>query len=163
MGRGVLRLVAFGAYFLLHSASFRPKIRRMEAAMHLCGPISKNLLLLTAFALLVPGAFAQAQASYDAATEAKVKGIVEQLKLDPPTGGKAVAYLVIKNGEDKVQIFLCPKTFLDEMGATFAPGDSVQVTGSKVKQGGADVILAREITKSGDTVTLRFTDGKPAW
>ena len=131
--------------------------------MHLCGPISKNLLLLTAFALLAAGAFAQAPASYDAATEAKVKGIVEELKLDPPTGGKPVAYLVIKNGEDKVRIFLCPKTFLDEMGVSFVTGDSVQVTGSKVKQGGADVILAREVTKSGDTVTLRFTDGKPAW
>ena len=33
------------------------------------------------------------------------------------------------------------------MGASFKAGDEVEVTGSKVKQGGTDLILAREVTK----------------
>lgn len=131
--------------------------------MTLCGPMRKHLLVLAAIALVAPSAFAQSQPQYDSATEAKLKGTVEELRLDPPSGGKPVAYLVIKNGEEKTQVFLCPKSFLDEMGVTFVTGDSVEITGSKIKQNGADVILAREVTKSGDTVTLRFSDGKPAW
>lgn len=131
--------------------------------MTLRGPIRKNLLTFAAFALVVPCALSQAALNYDAATETKLKGTVEELKLEPPTGGKPVAYLVIKSGEDKVKVFLGPKSFLDEMSITFVGGEDVQVTGCKVKQDGTDVILAREVVKSGDTVTLRFSDGKPAW
>lgn len=131
--------------------------------MSLCGLMPKHLLAIAAIVLIAPSLFAQSQPKYDPATEAKLKGIVEELKLDPPTGGKPVAYLVLKNGENKTQIFLCPKSFLDEMGISFSPGDDVQVTGSKIKQDGADMMLAREVEKSGDTLTLRFKDGKPAW
>lgn len=131
--------------------------------MSVSGPMRRHLLVLAAIAVVTPSVLAQSQPKYDPATEAEFKGTVEELKLDPPTGGKPVAYLVIKKGEEKTQVFLCPKSFLDEMGVTFATGDAVQITGSKIKQNGADVILAREVTKSGDTVTLRFKDGKPAW
>ncbi len=41
--------------------------------------------------------------------------------------------------------------------------DEIEVTGSKIKQDGADLTLAREVVKGGDTLTLRFKDGKPAW
>jgi hypothetical protein len=123
----------------------------------------KHLLILAAIALVASTILAESLPQYDSSTETNVKGTVEELKLDPPSGGKPVAYLVIKNGDQKTQVYLCPKKFLDEMGVTFAAGDSVEVAGSKVKQDGADLILAREVTKSGDTLTLRFKDGKPAW
>ena len=108
-------------------------------------------------------AFAQSSPKYDPATETKLKGTVEELKFVPPTGAKTVAYLVIKSGTDTLQVFLCPKTFLDQMGATFKPQDKVEVTGSKVTQDGAELFLAREVDKGDDMLTLRFKDGKPAW
>jgi hypothetical protein len=126
------------------------------------GPVSKTLLAL-AVVLVAISAFAQAPPKYDPATETKLKGTVEELKFVPPSGGKPVAYLVIKSGADTVQVFLCPKTFLDQMGATFKPQDKVEVTGSKVKQDGEDLILAREVDRGDDMLTLRFKDGKPAW
>ena len=126
------------------------------------GPIHKHLLKLAVVSLAV-SAFAQAPPKYDPATETKLKGIVAELKFLPPTGGKPAAYLVIKSGEDTVQVFLCPKSFLDDMGASFKANDKIEVTGSKVKQDGADLILAREVVKGDDTLTLRFKDGKPAW
>jgi hypothetical protein len=135
----------------------------MEPAITACGPVHKNFLRV-AIVLLASCAFAQSPPpKYDTATETKLKGTVEQLKLVPPSGGKPVAYLVVKSGENTVDVFLAPKSFLDEMGVTFQPSDVIQVTGSKVKQDSAEVILAREIVKGGDTVTLRFGDGKPAW
>jgi hypothetical protein len=131
-------------------------------------PIYKHLVELTALAILTASAFSQAPPKdvppkYDPATEATLKGSVQELKLVPPTGGKPVAYLMMKSGQDSVQVFLCPKSFLDEMGVAFKPGDEIQLTGSKVTHAGADLTLAREVVRGGDTLTLRFKDGKPAW
>ena len=130
-------------------------------------PFHKHFLLLAAFGVVTVSAFSQAPPKYDPATEITVKGTVGELKLVPPSGPKPLAYLVTKTGPDKdkdsVQVFLCPKSFLDEMGIAFKADESIQITGSKVKQDGADLILAREIVKSGETLTFRFQDGKPAW
>jgi len=127
-------------------------------------PIYKRLLKLAAITLVTTSAFCQAPPKYDPATEGTFKGIVEELKIVPPTGGKPVAYLVMKSGQDPaIQVFLCPKKFLDDMGVVFKAEDQIEVTGSKIKQDGAELTLAREVVKGGDTLTLRFKDGKPAW
>lgn len=121
------------------------------------------ILRLAAIAFLATSAFAQAPPKYDPATEGKFKGTVSELKFVPPTGGKPVAYLVMKSGSDDMQVFLCPKKFLEDMGIEFKANEEIEVTGSKIKQDGADLTLAREVVKGGDTLTLRFKDGKPAW
>jgi hypothetical protein len=129
--------------------------------------VPRYFLQLAAIAFLTTAACAQAPPKYDPATETTVKAMVGELKLVPPTGGKPIAYLLTKAGPDKdkdtVQIFLCPKKFLDDMGIAFKTDESIEITGSKVKQDGADLILAREILKGGETLTFRFHDGKPAW
>lgn len=130
--------------------------------MTLFGSIRKTVLRL-AVALLAVSAFSQAPPKYDPATETKLTGVVAELKFTSPPSGKPAALLIVKSGSDSVQVFLCPKSFLDDMGATFKPEDKVEVTGSKVKQDGADLILAREVVKGDDVLTLRFKDGKPAW
>jgi hypothetical protein len=126
-------------------------------------PIYKRFLKIAAIAVVASSAFAQTPPKYDPATEGKFKGTVEELNMVPPTGGKPVAYLVLKSGPDAMRIFLCPKKFLDEMGVEFKANDEIEVTGSKIKQDGGDLTLAREVVKGGDTLTLRFKDGKPAW
>ena len=126
-------------------------------------PIYKRLLKLAAITLLATSAFCQAPPKYDPATEGKFKGVVAELKFVPPSGGKPVAYLVMKSGSDAMDVFLCPKKFLEDMGVEFKANDEIEVTGSKIKQDGADLTLAREVVRGGDTLTLRFKDGKPAW
>jgi hypothetical protein len=128
----------------------------------------KHFLRFAAIAVLVTSAFAQAPPKYDSKTETTLKATVEELKLIPPSGPKTLAYLLTQTGPDKdkdsVQIFLCPKSFLDLLGVAFKADDSIQIIGSKVKQqDGADLILAREIVKGGETLTFRTQDGKPAW
>ena len=72
--------------------------------------------------------------------------------------------LLGKNGADSVDVYLCPKSFLDDMGMSFDKGDEIALTGSKVKQGETDVFLAREIVKgSNDTFSLRDGKGEPVW
>jgi hypothetical protein len=126
-------------------------------------PIFNNLLKFTAVAFLATSAFSQALPKYDPATETKIKGVVGELKLVPPSGGKPIVYVAVKSAADPLEVFLCPKKFLDDMGIEFKSGEEIEVTGSKVKQDGTDLILAREVGKGGETLTLRFKDGKPAW
>ena len=76
---------------------------------------------------------------------------------------KEIVHLVMKNGDEAVDIYLCPKSFMDDMGVTFNKGDEIAFTGSKVKLGGADMILAREVVKGQDTLVLRDDKGKPVW
>jgi len=129
--------------------------------------VRRRVLLFVPLTLVATSVFSQAPPKYDSATETTITGTVSELKLVPPTGSKGVAYLLTKTGPDKekdtVQIFLCPKSFLDQMGITFKADEKVEVKGSKVKQEGADLILAREMVKGGETLTFRFPDGKPAW
>jgi hypothetical protein len=127
-----------------------------------CGPRQRQFLK-TVVVLLATCAVAQAPPKYDPATETKVKGTVQELKFVPSTGGKPAAIMRVTSGSDNIDVFLCPKSFYDDMGASFKAGDEVEVTGSKVKENGADVILAREVSKGNDVLTLRFKDGKPAW
>ena len=140
--------------------------------MPTCGRIkpSKGSLssIVAAFALLcailLVGQRAQGQGSpkYDAQTETQMKGTVDDVRL--PSSAKEIVYLRMKTDPaTAVEVYLCPKSFLDDMGVSFAKGDEISLSGSKVKQGDADLILAREVVKKNDTLVLRDGKGKPVW
>ena len=100
---------------------------------------------------------------YNLETETKMNATVEEVKLPPKGSEKEVAHLLVKNGTETVDVYLCPMSFLDDMGMSFSKGDEIALTGSKVKQDGADLILAREVVKGTDTLLLRDDKGCPVW
>ena len=128
-----------------------------------------RILWLAVFSLLLWIAPLTAQKSsstgpkYDLNTETKMKGTVDELRLPPKGSEKEVAHLMVKIGADTADVYLCPKPFLDDMGISFTKGDEVGLTGSKVKQGEADLVLAREVIKGNDTLVLRDEKGNPIW
>ena len=126
--------------------------------------LSHRAFLVVA-SILISGVFAYSQAGpkYDVATETKFKGTIQDLKLPEKSNNKEIAHLTIKSGTDTFDLYLCPKSFMDDMGVTFAKGDEIAFTGSKVKQGEADMILAREVVKGEDTLVLRDAKGNPVW
>jgi hypothetical protein len=132
---------------------------------------SRDIFILLGFLVLLIGAAAQTQKrktpadlpKYDLQTEAKFKGTVEGLKEPPKGSEKEITHLLVKNGTDTFDIYLCPKSFLDDMGMSFSKGDELAFTGSKVKQDGADLILAREVVKGDNTLVLRDEKGGPVW
>ena len=127
-------------------------------------PLKLNKLLFAGWLVLLSTSFATAQApKYDVATEAKFKGTIDDLKLPPKGSEKEIAHLLIKMGSDTLDIYLCPKSFMDDMGVSFAKGDEIAFTGSKVKQGDTEMILAREVMKGSDTLILRDAKGNPVW
>jgi len=100
---------------------------------------------------------------YDLRTETKTKGIIDEVKLLALGSRKDFVQLVVKSGEEKLPIYICPKPFQDEMGITFTKGDEIAVTGSKVKQEEVNVILARELVRGTDTLMFRDDKGKAVW
>ncbi len=100
---------------------------------------------------------------YDLHTETKTKGVVDEINLLPVGTRKDFTELIIKSGDDKVHIYVCPKPFQEEMGISFSKGDEIVVTGSKVKQEASDVILARELVRGADTLLFRDDKGNPVW
>jgi hypothetical protein len=131
-----------------------------------------RILLLAVFVavLFVDSASAQksrdnsaSSPKYDTHSETKMKATVEELKLPPKGSEKEVAHLFAKNGTDVIDIYLRPENFLADMGITFSKGDEIALTGSKVKQGEADLVLAREVVRGGDTLVLRDDKGEPVW
>jgi hypothetical protein len=100
---------------------------------------------------------------YDLHTEMKTKGTVDEVNLLPLGSKKDLTELIIKSGDDKIHIYVCPKTFEEEMGISFSKGDEISVMGSKVKQEALEVILARELVKGTDTLVFRDGKGNPVW
>jgi len=133
--------------------------------------IIKELFCVPLFLILClsPGLSQKAQPDdgslpkYDLHTETKTKGVVDEVKLLPLGAKRDITELVIKNGDDKVYIYVCPKAFQEEMGVSFVKGDEIAVTGSKVKLEALDVILARQLVKGTDTLLFRDDKGNPVW
>lgn len=126
----------------------------------LLAAFSSFLVLLPATAQKATGNDASAP-KYDLHTETTVKGTVEELKLPPKAN--EIAHLALKTGSGTIDVYLCPKSFLDDMGLSFSKGEEIAVTGSKIKQGDSDLVLARAVEKGNDTVTLRDDKGTPVW
>ncbi|HJT70332.1 MAG TPA: hypothetical protein VJ731_09045 [Terriglobales bacterium] len=125
--------------------------------------VRTTLLVISTLLLSVVFSSAQAGPKYDPTTEAKFKGTVDELKFPPKGSEKQIAYMMIKSGTDEIEIYLCPKSFMDDMGVSFAKGDEIAFTGSKVKEGTTDMVLAREVIKGTDTLVLRDDKGNPVW
>lgn len=121
--------------------------------------------LASVFILLLCSMFAAAQAGpkYDPTTEAKFKGTIEDLKVPAKDDKKAIEHLTIKTDTETLDIYLCPKSFIDDMGVNFAKGDEIALTGSKWKSADAEMVLAREVVKGTDTLVLRDEKGNPVW
>jgi hypothetical protein len=131
-------------------------------------PRSSLLILVAAFLIFSVGT-RNAQGAdpavpkYDSHTETKMKGTVEDVTLPASGHEKEIVHLVMKNATETVDIYLCPKSFLDDMGVAFNKGDEITVTGSKVKEGETEEVLAKQTERGNDTLVLRDDKGTPVW
>lgn len=130
-----------------------------QASIPFPGRLSWLYLILLASTV----ASAQSGPKYDLASEAKFKGTIEELKLPPSGKEKEIAHLLIKNEDGTVDLYLCPKSFMDDMGVTYNKGDELVITGAKVKQGESEMVLARQVARGTETLVLRDEKGNPVW
>lgn len=101
--------------------------------------------------------------TYDPATEVTLKGAVEEVRQISGSRGWGGTHVTLRTDQGTINVHVGPSWFLEKNKMSIAKGDSVEVTGSKVKLASGDALIAREIKKGGNTLTLRNAKGIPAW
>jgi hypothetical protein len=100
---------------------------------------------------------------YDTSTEVVVRGTVGKVESHTGRMGWAGTHLVVRFDAETLTVHVGPSSYLAQQGFSFAEGDQIEVTGSKVRFEGGDVLVAREIRVGDKSLTLRNRQGIPAW
>jgi len=100
---------------------------------------------------------------YNPATEVTVQGTIQEVKQFTGPRGTIGTDLVLKTEKETLDVRLGPAAFLTQNKFEVAKGDQIQLTGSKVQINGAEILLAREVKKGEQTLTLRDAQGFPVW
>jgi hypothetical protein len=96
--------------------------------------------------------------------ELSISGTVAEIEYEQhQCGAGSGTHLELKTAGGSYQVHVGPTAFLYNQNFRIAKGDTLEITGSKVKMDGEDVVLPREITREGKKLTLRDRDGHPAW
>jgi hypothetical protein len=100
---------------------------------------------------------------YDAATLIRISGtIVDVREISVPAALPGL-YLTVRTDKTRAQVYLCPAEYLQRFQLKFRVGEEVQISGSKVRFAGADVVLARDMRRHNDVVVFRDDEGRPYW
>lgn len=107
----------------------------------------------------------QAAPKYDPAAEQVFKGSVEEVRdRQCPMSHSVGSHVVLKLGDGSlIEVHLAPAKFVKVYELTFAKGDQLEVTGTKVKFEDVDTIFAREVKRGNDVFVFRDKEGHPVW
>lgn len=127
-----------------------------------------KILTVVAFVLVVILIFGngpkQRAPNYNAATEVKVEGVVEEVQqFWCPINGDEGTHLMLRTGTGILQVHVAPRRFLQGNGVSFSKGDQIAVVGSTVTYEGHDAMIARKINRGDQTFAFRQPDGRPLW
>jgi hypothetical protein len=127
----------------------------------------KSRLNLTILAMLLAGLTVSLYAQrgparlYDG-TAMTFDGIVEKVVQSKNMRMTGV-HLLIKSQNETFEVHLGPAAFLAEKKATFKEGDTVAVVGWGLPRSERFFVIAREVKKGDQVLTLRNEQGVPLW
>ena len=121
------------------------------------------VLIGIATAVLAQGGPRRGMPMYDPKTELTLSGSVDGIQNQGCMDRGMGTHLMLKTQTETVEVCVGPSSFIQQKGFSFAKGDQVEVIGSKVKLGQTEVVIARQITKDNQTLTLRDAQGIPQW
>lgn len=90
----------------------------------------------------------------------------EVVSVERFTPGRRMSYGVhftLKTDKETIAVHLGPSWYVEKQPVTIAPGDKVEVTGSRITYQGQPAIIAAEVKKGGQVLKLRDANGVPAW
>lgn len=76
---------------------------------------------------------------------------------------KAMHLKIETDQGQKLAVHAAPEQFLKQRNLELKKGDTIRVTGTRAQVKGEDVLIASRISKNGQEVMIRSTDGKPMW
>ncbi len=100
---------------------------------------------------------------YDVNTVQTVKGEVLNVENFAGKRGYSGVHLTLKTDGGEIPVHLGPQWFLDKQSVKIEKGDQIEVTGSKITYKDKPAIIAAEVKKGNDVLTLRDKSGIPVW
>ncbi|HYA28323.1 MAG TPA: DNA-binding protein [Acidobacteriota bacterium] len=101
---------------------------------------------------------------YDPKTIETISG--EVTKVDQITPGKGMSggvHMLVKTDKETLSVHLGPSWYLENQDVKIEPKDKVEVKGSRITFAGKPALIASEVKKGNDVLTLRDESGFPAW
>jgi hypothetical protein len=106
----------------------------------------------------------QYQKMYNPKTVERVTGLVKRVdEIMPMKGMSYGVHLLLKNDSGEVAVHLGPAWYVTNQDLSIKVGDKVEVTGSKVMFEGKPAIIAAQVKKGDEVLTLRDDNGFPMW
>ncbi|MDT8336003.1 MAG: hypothetical protein RQ753_09920 [Desulfurivibrionaceae bacterium] len=102
---------------------------------------------------------------YDSAAVETISGeVVEVGQVIPVMGMSPGVHLTIRGvAGDMISVHLGPAWFIENQDVIIAPGDMIEVKGSRVMFDGQPALIAREVSRGDDILRLRDGNGYPVW
>jgi sporulation protein YlmC with PRC-barrel domain len=103
--------------------------------------------------------------AYNPNTVQTIHGTIRSVGSYPIPGTSVKGVLLHVNTEDgrTLMVQVGPQSYVDRQNIRFHPGDPVTITGSLVKVGQRESLLAARIQTSDRTLDLRTREGRPLW
>ena len=119
------------------------------------------VLVVGVVAALVLLSRRQEPTTYNAAKETTITGTVKEVQefYCPVTDDRGT-HLLVKTEQGDVLVHVALARYLRRQNIAFQAGDQVQVLGAKTTD---EAMIARQITRGGDTFTVRDAAGIPMW
>lgn len=94
-----------------------------------------------------------------------VKGEVAQVdQIIPLMGMSQGVHLTLRGADgEMISVHLGPAWFINNQDVTIESGDTIEVKGSRITFDGEPAIIAQEVRKGDEVLTLRDDNGFPAW
>lgn len=102
---------------------------------------------------------------YDSTTVETMSGEVVSVDRFTPReqGMSPGVHMLVKTDKGEIPVHLGPEWYIENQDIKIEPKDQVKVTGSRVTFDGNPAIIAAEVKKGEDTLTLRDANGFPMW
>ncbi|HZP42838.1 MAG TPA: hypothetical protein VFD84_15200 [Candidatus Binatia bacterium] len=101
---------------------------------------------------------------FDPSTVTTLSGEVLRVEhVASPRGRGTGVHLVLKTDTETIPVSLGPDWYVGKAKLKVGPGDRVVVKGSRTTLGGEPAIVAQELKKGDETLTLRDDRGVPLW
>jgi sporulation protein YlmC with PRC-barrel domain len=103
--------------------------------------------------------------AYDPQKEQTIAGKVTSVNTGASIAGMPAGFQiqVQTDASEPTRVYVGPEWYMERQGVEIRDRDDVQVTGAPTTVAGQSLLLAREVTFSGQTLTLRDKNGKPVW
>src|SRR5947208_204462 len=112
----------------------------------------------------IPAAAQEKEPTYQLGTETTVTGTVTKLFTKTGQRGTPRQRATLKQADGSmIDIHIGPTSYIASRKMILKIGDQLTVTGSRVVEQGAPLVVVRRITRGKQVLDMRGTDGKRTW